>query len=57
MGKDPQGINHGYSNLELSVRDMTKLGLLYLNKGRWDKKTDYKFILDKEIFKDPFLPK
>ena len=36
--KDPQGINHGYSNLELSARDMAKLGLLYLNKGQWDKK-------------------
>ena len=37
MGKGSARINHGYSNLELSVRDMTKLGLLYLNKGRWDK--------------------
>ena len=36
--KDPQGINHGYSNLELSARDMAKLGLLYLNKGQWDEK-------------------
>ena len=36
--KDPQGINHGYSNLELSARDMAKLGLLYLNKGKWDQK-------------------
>ncbi len=36
--KDPQGINHGYSNLELSARDMAKLGILYLNKGRWGNK-------------------
>ncbi len=36
--KDPQGINHGYSNLELSARDMAKLGMLYLNKGQWDEK-------------------
>ena len=36
--KDPQGINHGYSNLKLSARDMAKFGLLYLNKGEWNKK-------------------
>ena len=36
--KDPQGINHGYSNLELSARDMAKLGILYLNNGRWEDK-------------------
>jgi CubicO group peptidase (beta-lactamase class C family) len=36
--KDPQGINHGYSNLQLSARDMAKLGILYLNKGKWDKR-------------------
>ena len=36
--KDPQGINHGYSNLQLSARDMAKLGILYLNKGRWGDK-------------------
>ena len=36
--KDPQGINHGYSNLHLSARDMAKFGLLYLNKGKWDEK-------------------
>ena len=36
--KDPQGINLGYFNLELSARDMAKLGILYLNKGQWDEK-------------------
>ena len=36
--KDPQGINHGYSNLKLSARDMAKLGILYLNGGRWGEK-------------------
>jgi CubicO group peptidase (beta-lactamase class C family) len=36
--KDPQGINHGYSNLELSARDMARLGLLYLNNGLWKDK-------------------
>ena len=35
---DPQGINHGYSNLQLSARDMAKLGILYLNNGQWDKR-------------------
>ena len=33
---DPQGINHGHSNLQLSARDMAKLGILYLNKGQWN---------------------
>ena len=36
--KDPQGINHGYSNLKISARDMAKLGILYLNEGRWGKR-------------------
>ena len=36
--KDPQGINHGYSNLKISARDMAKLGILYLNGGKWGKK-------------------
>ena len=36
--KDPQGIYHGYSSLQLNARDMAKLGLLYSNKGKWGEK-------------------
>jgi len=34
-GRDPQGLNEGGSELELSVRDMARFGLLYLNGGTW----------------------
>lgn len=32
---DPQGINHGFGNLHLLPRDLAKLGLLFLNQGKW----------------------
>lgn len=34
--QDPQGINHGFGNLHLLPRDLAKLGLLFLNQGKWD---------------------
>ena len=34
-GRDPQGLNEGGSELELSARDMARFGLLYLNGGSW----------------------
>ncbi len=33
---DPQNVNHGFGNLHLLARDMAKIGVLYLNQGRWD---------------------
>lgn len=35
-GTDPQGITLGGYGIYMRPRDMAKLGLLYLNKGRWD---------------------
>lgn len=35
---DPQGINTGGYGLSMKPRDMAKLGLLYLNSGRWEDK-------------------
>lgn len=34
--QDPQGINHGFGNLHLLPRDVAKLGLLFLNQGKWN---------------------
>ncbi len=34
-GKSPQGIYIGWARLWLKPHDMAKLGLLYLNKGKW----------------------
>lgn len=33
--RSPQGIDVGYSGMELKPHDMAKIGWLYLNKGRW----------------------
>ena len=33
---DPQGVNMGAGNLRLYPTDMAKLGLLWLQQGRWD---------------------
>ena len=32
----PQGISVGYSELRMHPQDMAKIGILYLNEGRWD---------------------
>ena len=32
----PQGISVGYSELKMRPQDMAKIGVLYLNEGRWD---------------------
>jgi CubicO group peptidase (beta-lactamase class C family) len=37
-GADPQGVSTGGFGLYLTPRDVAKLGLLYLNNGRWDDK-------------------
>ena len=36
--KSPQGIEVGYGRMWLKPHDMAKIGWLYLNKGRWEKK-------------------
>lgn len=33
---DPQGINHGWGDLQMHPLDMAKIGYLYLNKGEWN---------------------
>jgi len=33
---DPQGLDYGANGLQLTVRDMAKIGFLFLNNGTWD---------------------
>ena len=33
---DPDGVSHGFADLELKPRDLAKLGLLWLKNGEWD---------------------
>jgi CubicO group peptidase (beta-lactamase class C family) len=36
--RSPQGVDIGYGRMRLNPNDMAKIGLLYLNKGRWGNK-------------------
>lgn len=33
---DPQGVNHGWGDLQLHPRDMARIGQLFLNDGAWN---------------------
>jgi len=33
---DPQGVNHGWGDLQLHPRDMARIGMLFLNEGEWN---------------------
>jgi CubicO group peptidase (beta-lactamase class C family) len=33
---DPQGVSHGWGDLQLHPRDMLRIGLLFLNEGNWN---------------------
>jgi CubicO group peptidase (beta-lactamase class C family) len=35
---DPRGNNHGWGDLQMHPRDMARLGQLFLQRGRWDKR-------------------
>ena len=39
--ESPEGINNGFSGLRLHPKDMAKIGLLYLNQGKWENKQIY----------------
>ena len=34
--RDPQGVTHGWGDLQLRPRDLAKVGFLYLHGGRWE---------------------
>jgi CubicO group peptidase (beta-lactamase class C family) len=34
--EDPQGVNHGWGDLQLHPRDMARIGQLFLNEGNWN---------------------
>lgn len=34
--ESPEGISNGYKGLQMQPKDMAKIGLLYLNKGKWE---------------------
>ena len=34
--EDPQGVNHGWGDLQLHPRDMARIGQLFLNAGDWN---------------------
>lgn len=36
--RDPQGVTHGWGNLQLTPRDAAKIGFLYLHGGRWERR-------------------
>ena len=41
---DPNGRTHGWGDLHLHPRDMARLGLLYLNRGRWGTRRSFRRI-------------
>lgn len=34
--EDPQGVNHGWGDLQLHPRDMARIGQLFVNEGNWN---------------------
>lgn len=50
--KDPQGNNIGSFSLRLKAEDLEKIGILLVQKGKWQGKT----IVEKDYINDMFLP-